>query len=143
MTGQLTAQIRTSDSSNSQSCGLGPSVWGGAAAGGSEFFTGWPQVELLGPGRAMLEMELVVGFRDCDGLEQSLGRIALGDHAIEDDMGNVNAFRPELTRHGLREGAQRKFRRGEGGKSRAAPDRSGRTGEDDRPASLSPVKHGR
>src|SRR5690348_5932969 len=112
MTGQLTAQIRTSDSSNSQSSGLGPQVSAGAAAGGSEFFTGWPQVELLGPGRAMLAMELVVGLLDCGGLQQALGWIVQRDHAVEDDMGDVNAFRPELTRHGLCEGAQCKFRRG-------------------------------
>src|SRR5262245_56326087 len=57
MTGQLTAQIRTSDRSSNQSRGLGLPVSARRAADRSERFTGRPQVELVGPGSAVLEMQ--------------------------------------------------------------------------------------
>src|ERR1700748_239805 len=102
MTGQLTAQIRTSDSSNSQSRGFGCVVSAEAAADGSEPFTGRPQVKLVGPGRAILSMELILGFRNREGLKLVLRRRAvLGDHAVENDMSDVNAFRSQLACHRL------------------------------------------
>src|SRR5262245_11564202 len=102
MTGQLTAQIRTSDSSNSQSCGLGLVVSAGSAVGGSEPFTGRPQVKLVGPGSAVLAMELIVGLGDRGRPKLALrSGVVLRNHAVENDMDDVNALRAQLARHGL------------------------------------------
>jgi len=64
MTGQLTAQINTSDSSNSQSCGFGFPASAETAVDASELFTGRPQVKLVGPRSAVLAMQLIVGLRN-------------------------------------------------------------------------------
>src|SRR5215813_7874999 len=127
MTGQLTAQINTSDSSNSQSCGFGFAASATTAIDSSELFTGRPQVKLVGPRRAALAVELIVGLRDRGRLKQAFRRRAfLRNHAVENDMGDVNDFRPQLASHGLRQRPQRKFRRGKGSESRSAANRSGR-----------------
>src|SRR5262245_25278151 len=111
MTGQLTAQISTSDSSNSQSCGLGLSASAGTAVESSEFFTGGPQVKLVGPRSPVLEVQLIVGFCYRGRLKLALrSRVFWRNHAVENDMGDVNAFRSELASHGLRKSPQRKFR---------------------------------
>src|SRR5882724_8626310 len=111
MTGQLTAQISTSDSSNSQSCGFGLPAWAVAAVGDSELFTGGPQVKLMGPRAAGLPVQLVVGLRDGCRLKQILrGRVFLRDHAVEEDVRHMDVFRAQLPSHRLRQRAQGKFR---------------------------------
>ena len=43
------------------------------------------------------------------------------DRAVDDDVGDVDALRPELARHALRQRPQRVLGAGEGGRSRAEP----------------------
>ena len=55
----------------------------------SEFFTGWPQVELVCPGIVLLAAELIVRFRD-SRRRQAVPRSRfdiLVDRAIDDDIG--------------------------------------------------------
>src|SRR5262245_55596141 len=103
MTGQLTAQISTSENSNTQSRGFGLSASAATAGDGSEPFTGGPQVKLVGPCSAVLAMQLIIGLCNRGRLQQALRRRAfLRDHAVENHVGDVNTFRPQLARHGLR-----------------------------------------
>ena len=88
-----------------------------------------------------------IGVGDCVHAEQAVLaalflelRVARVEHvavdaAVDDDMGDVNPLRPPVARHGLRQRAQRGLGRGERSERRAAFDRGGRAGEDERAAS--------
>src|SRR5262245_34514739 len=106
MTGQLTAQINTSDSSNSQSRGFGFPASAETAVDGSELFTGRPQVKFVCPRTAGLAVQMIIGLCDRSRFEQVAGRIAfLRDHAIKDDMCDMNVLRAEFAGHRLRQSA--------------------------------------
>ncbi len=53
------------------------------------------------------------------------------DTGIDDQMRDMDVFRPELARHRLRHGAQAKLRAGKGRKAAAAAERRGRASEED------------
>lgn len=55
------------------------------------------------------------------------------DGAVDDRMGDVDALGPQLARHALGQGAQGELGAGERGEVRAAAQRGGGAGEDDRP----------
>src|SRR3954467_10026274 len=73
------------------------------------------QIDLLRPGRARLGMDLPIDFRDrldvqqpvfaalLDHLRRALAQALAIDAAVDHDMGDVNAGRPVLPRHALRD----------------------------------------
>src|SRR5258706_13800952 len=91
------------------------------------------QVDLVGPGRARLAMDLPVGLGDCVDAEQAvlaallddLGATAAQavavDAAIDHDMRDMETLRPELARPALREEAEPALHRRERRETRLAP----------------------
>src|SRR5262249_16862481 len=69
----------------------------------------------------------------CGGRQDGLGARAalLIDHAVDDDVSDVQATRAELARHALGERAQPELGHGKRSEAGAAADRAGGTGEDD------------
>ena len=91
----------------------------------------------------LLLMQLPVGLGDGLGAQDAvavLERVALGkvaadelgvDRAVDHHVRDVDALRPELARHALRQRAQRVLGAGEGGEAGAAAHAGGGAGEQD------------
>src|ERR1700730_2694911 len=110
------------------------------------FFPERADFKLERPGAARLLVELPVGRRDRGRRHQQVRIIerflapelfaALAhpggvDAGIDDQMRDVDVFRPELARHRLCDGAKPKLGAGKGGKAAAAAQGRGGTGEED------------
>src|ERR1700730_2590460 len=68
------------------------------------------QLDLPGPGAAMMAVNVEIGLRDRRRLEHHVGtaRIATQplDAAVDDEMGDMDVLRCKLARHALRQAAQ-------------------------------------
>src|SRR3990172_6844165 len=113
---------------------------GGAGLGRSELLRPRPEVELLRPGAARLQVELPIALGHLVGVEQGVGAalgaqagVALGvDLAVDDHMGDVDALGPELPRHALSQRAQPELADGKVDEAGAAAQRRGGAGEQNR-----------
>ncbi len=96
------------------------------------------------PGVARLHVELPVHLGDMVGVQNPvllLQSVALGervaneggvDRAVDDRMRDMDALRPELPRHALRQRPEREFRARKGAEARAPAKACRRAGKDDR-----------
>src|SRR5258708_8693935 len=77
------------------------------------------QLDLPGPGAAMLAVDVEIGLRNRRRLEHPVGtaRIAAQplDAAVDDEMGDMDVLRCKLARHALRQAAQPELAHREGG----------------------------
>ena len=100
------------------------------------------------PGAARLLIQQPVGFRDRRWRHQQIGIVERArpqrldpplphpfgvDAGIDDEVGDVDVFRPELARGRLGHGAQAEFGAGERRIAGSAAQARGRTGEEDIP----------
>src|SRR5436309_1576463 len=96
-----------------------------------EFFDPRSKVELQGPGAARLHVEMPVGFGDGDWVQQAVGRPLLlemsvplrTDLTVNVDMGDMDPFRPQFSRHGLRQRTEAEFSDRQIGEARSAAQR--------------------
>src|ERR1700751_1779389 len=114
----------------------------------SEAFAPWPQVELEGPGAAVLLVQVPESLGNRIGLEQAVLaalfpqlRIArqqpiTANAPIDHDVSHVDVLRPILTRNALFEIAQRPLRGCERCKPRLAAPAGGGAGEQQRAATV-------
>ena len=80
-----------------------------------------------------------VGFGDGDWVQQAVGRPLLlemsvplrTDLTVNDDMGDMDPFRPQFSRHGLRQRTEAEFSDRQIGEARSAAQRCRRAGEED------------
>src|SRR5712692_5475012 len=81
----------------------------------SEILDPGPQLDLKRPGAARLAQGFEIGLGDPVGIERAVRplvrvRPARAAHpAVDDEMGDMDAFRPELARGALRQTAQGEF----------------------------------
>src|SRR5579863_5809064 len=103
---------------------------GGSGSASSERLDPGPHLDLKRPGAARLAQNLDVGLRDVVGIEGAVGPIGrveppprLAAHpAVDDEVRDVNAFRPQFARGALRETSQCELAHREGGGERVALD---------------------
>src|SRR5215470_16327343 len=106
----------------------------------SEAFDPRSQLYLQGPGAARLAQDLDVGLRDSvriKGAVRAVRRIGTpcATHAaVDDEMRDMDAFRPQLARGALRQAAQRKLAHREGSGMWVSLDAGAGTRQQDRAA---------
>src|SRR5690242_11147006 len=123
---------------------MAPPGSGGCLA--SEWFLERAQIDLVAPGRRMLPVDLPVGLGDRVDIEQAVRALLRAplretavdplavDAAVDHDMRDMQALRPELARHGLRDGAQARLGGREGGETRPPAQAAAGAREDHRAA---------
>src|SRR6185295_9475964 len=82
----------------------------------SEFLEPGPELELPGPGAAMLPVDIQVALRDLVGQQHAVIAAIRGprvlsrpDAAVDHEMRDVDVLRRQLARHALRQAAQREL----------------------------------
>jgi hypothetical protein len=107
---------------------------------GSEFLYRRPDVELQSPDGARLAVKVQISLRKRVGVKHRV-RIAVRlafasdgrrDLAVDHDMADMDALRPQFPRHALGKRPEAEFWDREIGKARAAAQARGRAGEKDR-----------
>src|ERR1700735_2537400 len=89
------------------------------AAPDSKLLEPGPQLDLPGPGTAMLPQQIEIALRNGIRIEHGvrlvrrIGPARAQNAAVDDNMGDVDALRLQLPRHALRQPAQRELAHGE------------------------------
>src|SRR5260370_41569849 len=119
-------------------CAKTPASEGGSSFGSrSECLDPGPQLDLQGPGATRLAQHFEIGLGDRVGVERAVravvrvGAPGAAHPAIDDEMGDVDAFGAELPSGALGEAAQGELAHREGGGMGGALDAGAGAGEED------------
>src|ERR1051326_2936286 len=103
---------------------------------GSEILDPGTELDLPGPGAALLPVEIEIAVGNGVRIEQRVGAargaLRVGDSAVDHDVADMDVLRLQLAREALGEAAQRELAHREGGRARVAFDAGAGAREQDR-----------